>query len=82
MGRTKGVVIILEEFLGSRELRFRKPRVFFSRIALPLDKVLPTGWSTLMSNDLFDFVMFFIINEIRGWSREVPSMNFIFMIRR
>ena len=82
MGRTKGVVIILEEFLGSRELCFRKPRVFFSRIALPSDKVLPTGWSTLMSNDLFDFVMFFIINEIRGWSREVPSMNFIFMIRR
>ena len=33
-------------------------------------------------NDLFDFIMFFIINEIGWWSREVPSMNFIFMIGR
>ena len=35
-----------------------------------------------MLNDLFDFIMFLIIDEIWGWSREVPSMNFIFMIRR
>ena len=39
----KRVLILLEEFLGSREFHFRKPRVFFSGISLPLDKVLPLG---------------------------------------
>ena len=81
MGRAKGIFIVLEEFLGSGELLFRKPRVFFGRIALPLDKVLSLGQSSFVTNDLLDFIMFFIINEIRGWSREVPSMNFIFVIR-
>ena len=82
MVRTKGVLIFLEKFLGSRELSFGKPRVFFGRIILPSDKVLPTERSSFVTNDLLNFIMFLIINEIRGWSREVPSMNFIFMIRR
>ena len=81
MGRMKGIFVVLEEFLGSGKLRFGKPRVLFSRITLPLDKVLPTGWSSFMTNDLFDFIMFFVINEIWWWGREVPSMNFIFMVR-
>ena len=71
----------MEEFLGSGELCFGKPRVFFSGVALPSDKVLPSGWSSFVMNDLFDFVMFLVINEIWGWSREVPSVNFVFMIR-
>ena len=82
MGKTKGVFVVLEEFLGSGKLHFRKPRVFFSGIALPSDKVLLSGWSSFVMNDLFDFVMFFIINEIRGWGGEVPAMNFIFVVRR
>ena len=81
MGKAKRVLIVLEEFLGSRELCFGKPRVFFSRVAFPSEKVLASGWSSFVTNDLFDFIMFLVIDEIWGWSREVPSMNFVFMIR-
>ena len=81
MGRVKGVFIVLEEFLGSRELCFGKPGVFFGRVAFPSDKVLLSGQSSFVMNDLFNFIMFLIINEIWGWSGEVPSMNFVFMIR-
>ena len=72
----------MEEFLGSGEFHFRKPRVFFSRVAFPSDKVLPLGWSSLVTNDLFNFVMFFVIDEIWGWRWEVPAVDFIFVIRR
>ena len=78
----KGVFIVLEEFLGSRELSFGKPRVFFSGVAFPSDKVLPLGRGSFVTNDLFDFVMFLIIDEIWGWRWEVPAVNFIFMIGR
>ena len=71
----------MEEFLGGGEFCFRKPRVFFSRVALPVDKVLPSGWSSLVTNDLFDFIMFFVIDEIWGWRWEVPAVDFIFVIR-
>ena len=63
----EGVFIVLEEFLGSGEFHFRKPRVFFSGVAFPLDKVLLSGWGSFMMNDLFDFVMFLIIDKIWGW---------------
>ena len=33
-------------------------------------------------NDLFDFIMFLVVDKVRGWGGEVPSMNFIFVIRR
>ena len=82
MGGAKGVLIFLEEFLGSGKFHFRKPRVLFGGIALPLDEVLPSGQSSFVTNDLFNFMLFFVIDEIRGQGREVPSMNFIFVIRR
>ena len=82
MRAVKGVFIVLEEFLGSGEFCFRKPRVFFGGVAFPSDKVLPSGQSSFVTNDLFDFVMFLVINEIWGWRWEVSAMNFIFMIRR
>ena len=40
------------------------------------------GQSSFVMNDLLNFIVFFVIDEIRGWSREVPSMNLIFMIER
>ena len=82
MRTVERIFTVLKEFLGSGELCFRKPRVFFSRIALPSDKVLLMGWDSFVTNDLLDFVMFFIIDVIRGWSGKVPSMDFIFVIRR
>ena len=78
----KGVFIVLEEFLGSGEFCFREPRVFFSGVTFPSDKVVPFGRTPFMTDDLFDFVMFFVIDEIRGWRWEVPAVDFIFMIRR
>ena len=82
MWAAKGVFIVLEEFLGGGEFRFRKPRVFFCRVAFPSDKVLPSGWGSFVMNDLFDFVMFLVIDEIWGWRWEVLAVNFIFVIRR
>ena len=77
----EGVLIVLEEFLDCREFHFRKPRVFFGRVSFPTDKILPMGWSSFVMNDLLDFIVFFVINEIRWGRREVPSMYFIFEIR-
>ena len=82
MRAAKGTFIVLEEFLGSGKFCFRKPRVFFSRVTLPSDKVLPSGRNSFVTNDLFDFVMFLVIDEIRGWRWEVSAVNFIFVIRR
>ena len=82
MGKAKGVLIVLEEFLGSGELRFWKPGVFFGRVAFPSDKVLLSGWSSFVMNDFFDFIMLLVINKIWGWRWEVLAMNFIFVIRR
>ena len=82
MGKVKGVFIVLEEFLGSGELCFRKSRVFFGGVAFPSDKVLPSRRSSFVTDDLFDFIMFLVINEIWGWRWEVPAMDFIFVIRR
>ena len=72
----------MEEFLGSGEFRFGKPRVFFSGVTFPSDEVLPSGWGSFVMNDLFDFIMLLVINEIWGRRWEVPAMNFIFVIRR
>ena len=79
---TKGVFIVLEEFLGSGEFCFGKPRVFLSGVAFPSDKVLPSGWSSFVTNDFFDFVMFLVIDEIWWWRWKVLAVNFIFVIRR
>ena len=81
MRAVKGVFIVLEEFLGSGEFCFGEPRVFFSGVAFPLDKVLSLGRSSFVTNNLFDFIMFFVIDEIWGWRWEVPAVGFIFVIR-
>ena len=82
MRMVKGVFIVLKEFLGSGELHFWKPRIFFSGVTLPSDKVLLSGRGSFVTNDLLNFIMFLIINEIWGWRWEVPAVNFIFVIRR
>ena len=82
MWAAEGVFIVLEEFLGSGEFCFGKPRILFSGVTFPSDKVLPSGRSSFVTNDLFDFIMFFVIDEIWGWRWEVPAMDFVFVIRR
>ena len=44
--------------------------------------VVPFGWTSFVMDDLFDFVMFFVIDEIQGWRWEVPAVDFIFVIGR
>ena len=78
----EGVFIVLEEFLGSGEFHVGKPRVFFSGVAFPSDKVLLSGRGSFVTNDLFNFIMVLVIDEIWGWRWEVPAVNFIFVIRR
>ena len=56
--------------------------MFFGGVSFPTDQVLLLGWSSLVTNVLLNFIMFFIINEIRWERREVFSVYFIFMIRR
>ena len=82
MGGVKGVFIFLEKFLGRGKLHFWKPRVFFSGISLPVDRIVLSGWSPFVTNDLLNFIMIFVIDEIRGRRGEVLAVNFIFMIRR
>ena len=78
----KRVFIVLKEFLGSGEFCFGEPGVFFGGVTFPSDEVVPSGRSSFVTDDLFDFVMFLVINEIWGWRWEVPAVNFIFVIRR
>ena len=47
-----------------------------------MDKVLPLGQGSFVMNDLFDFIMFLVIDEIWGWGWEIPAVNVIFVIRR
>jgi hypothetical protein len=50
------------------------------RVSLPFDEVLqglamPPSPVTM---DLFDFIFFFPINQIRGWSSEIWAMSWCF----
>ena len=41
--RTKGVFILLKEFLGMGKFRFGQPRVFFGGMSFPTDQILLMG---------------------------------------
>ena len=68
--------------LGVFQIPFRDPRVFFGRVSLPSDQEGTGRRSSAMAYDLFYFVFFFAIDKIRGWHREVPAVDLVFMIRR
>ena len=62
------------------QVLFVDPTVFGSRVACPLDKVLLLLAIDVLSNDFFDFILFFSINKLRGWLRVVSAMFLCFMI--
>ena len=60
----------------------RFPRVIGRGIALPFDQVLELMPAPVMSmvDEGFDFVLFFVLDQIRQWSREIGSMDSSFLI--
>ena len=57
------------------------PTVFGSRVACPLDQVLPFVSIDALINDLFNFILFFSINKLRGWLRIIDAVFLCFMVR-
>ena len=62
------------------QVPLRDPGVFFGRVSFPLDQEGMGGQRSVMANDLLDFIFFFSIDKVRRWCREVPAVDFIFMI--
>ena len=76
-----GGLISLQGGLGILELCFREPRVFLSGVSFPLDEKFAIGrWSTVFK-DLPEFILFFPVNKVREWHREIHTVCFILMIR-
>ena len=64
------------------QIPLRDPRVFFGRVSLPSDQEGTSRRSSAVAYDLFYFIFFFAIDKVRGWCREVPTMDLVFTIRR
>jgi len=62
------------------QVLFVDPTVFGSRVACPLDKVLLLLAIDVLSNDFFDFILFFSINKLRGQLWIVSAMFLYFMV--
>ena len=83
-GKSRG----MRGFIGSQdgggvlELCFREPRVFFSGVSFPPDKVFAIGGRTTVFENLFNFIFLFSIDKVRGWSWEISSMSFVLIVRR
>ncbi len=75
-------LIMLDKFRGM-DLVSWFPCVVAFGISLPFDKILKPFRPSELSvcDDLFDFVFFFSINEVRRWLGEVWAMHSCFMIR-
>jgi hypothetical protein len=60
------------------------PSVVAFGVSFPFDQVLQRSGSSLTSvaDDALDFKLFFAINQIRRWAREVWSVSGRFLIRR
>ncbi|SRR6266446_8033203 len=59
------------------------PCVVAFGVSLPFDEILELLQSSKLSvcNDLFDFVLVFSVNEVRGWLGKVWAVHRCFMIR-
>ena len=64
------------------EIRFRFPCIFGGRIPFPCGEVQSTGFGALVGKDGFDFIFFFVIDNIRGWIGKGKTMCFCGAIRR
>ncbi len=75
-------LIMLDKFRGM-DLIHGFPGIVTVRVSLPFDEVLKPFRASELSvcDDSFDFVFFFSINEVRGWSGEVWTMCSRFMVQ-
>ena len=75
-------LIMLDNFRGM-DLISWFPCVIAFGISLPFDEILESFRPSVLSvcDDLFDFILFFSVDEIRGWLGEVWAMRRRFMIR-
>ncbi len=75
-------LIMLDDFRGM-DLISWFPRVVAFGISLPFNEILELFGSSVLSvcDNLFDFVFFFSVNEVRGWSGEVWAVHSCFVIR-
>ena len=64
------------------QIPLRDPRVFFGRVSLPSDQEGTGRRSSTVAYDLFYFILFFSVDKVRGWRREVPAVDLVFTIRR
>ncbi len=73
---------MLDDFRGM-DLVSWFPCVVAFRISLPLNEVLELFGSSvlLVCDNSFDFVFFFSVDEVRGWSGEVWAVRSCFVIR-
>ncbi len=74
-------LIMLDNFRGM-DLISWFPCVIAFGISLPFDEILESFRPSVLSvcDDLFDFILFFSVDEIRGWLGEVWAMRSCFMI--
>ncbi len=75
-------LVMLDDFRGM-DLVSWFPCVVAFRISLPLNEVLELFGSSvlLVCDNSFDFVFFFSVDEVRGWSGEVWAVRSCFVIR-
>ena len=71
---TRGIDVKSMKFFNhvgaiNEKLSAGKPHIFFVRITFPMNKILETATMGARVEDRFDFVMFFIVDEIRRGAR-------------
>ncbi len=59
------------------------PCVVAFGVSFPFDKVLESSGSSVLSvcDDSFDFVLFFSVDKVRGWSSKVWAVRSCFVVR-
>ena len=74
------LLIRSESGLGIFKVPFWDPGVFFCRVSLPSDQEGMGRQSSAVAYDLFDFILFFSVDKVRGWRGEVLAMDLVFAI--
>src|SRR6266436_5910748 len=75
-------LVMLDNF-GGMDLISWFPCIVTFGVTLPFDEVLELSGSSVLSvcNDSFNFVLFFPIDKVRGWSGEVWAVRSCFVVR-
>ena len=80
--RWEHLCIFRKDKRGVLEIALRFPRIFRRRVSFPCGQVQSSSRRSLVRNDMINFVLFFVINEVRWGLREGGTMCFGLPIRR